>query len=251
MTGLPTELVPLVSAINGGLDRLASAFEIERRFTSRAAHELRTPLAALNLRLQRVRYDGVPIDWAALDGDLAAMNRLIDGLLNLARKEAEGEQGGVAARTPRPNVDLSEAVRFAALRVAPLAQERGRVVALDLPGPLWVAGDAGGLQDMARNLIENALIHGAGRIDVLAWATVEDGQSVVILDVTDEGPGVDHALHEVLFERFRKGVQSTSGSGLGLSIVREVVRQHGGTVGFRPMSSCVVRVILPMWRMPD
>ncbi len=82
--GLPTEIVPLVQAVNAALDRMALAFEAERRFTENAAHELRTPLAVLGLRLQRARQSGAGSqgpDWDAIDGDLLQMNRLVIALL--------------------------------------------------------------------------------------------------------------------------------------------------------------------------
>ncbi len=105
-------------------------------------------------------------------------------------------------------------------------------------------GDAADLQDMVRNLIENALRHGAGRIDLHGCAVAEMERSVR-LDVADEGAGVVPELRHSVFERFRKGRQAGAGSGLGLAIVQEVVRRHRGTVGFVAGPRCVVRVALP------
>ena len=240
--GLPSELSPLVAAVNAALDRLARAFEIERRFTMNAAHELRTPLATLSLRLQRVRHDGVAIDWPVVERDIAVMNSRIERLLDLARKEGAG--GGQTLP-----VNLCRVVRAAAAQMLPLVEVAKRELRVDLPDRLPVLGDADDLQDMVRNLIENALMHGEGRIDlsggtVAAAASGTDRPLVMVL-VTDQGTGVAPDLRDAVFERFRKGEQASLGSGLGLSIVREVVRRHGGNVAFVPAPTCTVRVVLP------
>ena len=241
MTNLPDELFPLVAAMNAALDRLATAYQVEKRFTSNAAHELRTPLATLSLRLQRIRHDNAPVDWPALDRDIATMSRLIDRLLDLARKQDAGNDA-VAEAVP---VNFCRVVRKAAAQMVPLVEAAGRELVVELPDSLAVRGDAGDLQDMVRNLIENALRHGAGRIDLHARAVAEAGGGVARLDIADEGAGVAPELRDSMFERFRKGRQAGTGSGLGLAIVQEVARRHRGTVGFVPGPRCVVRVALP------
>ncbi len=248
--GLPDELSPLVGAMNAALDRLAGAYQVERRFTMNAAHELRTPLATLRLRLQRVRHDGAPLDWPALERDIAGMTARIDLLLDLARKQAAGT-GQAVASTPR--LDFSRVVRAAAAQMLPLVETAGREMAVELPQfpaiALRLRGDAADLQDMVRNLIENALHHGAGSIGVRAAIDAigtGGGHAQVALDVSDEGGGVPEELRQAMFERFRKGRQASSGSGLGLAIVQEVVQRHGGTVAFMAGPRCVVRVMLPL-----
>ncbi len=245
--GLPDELSPLVVAMNAALDRLAGAYEVERRFTMNAAHELRTPLATLRLRLQRVRHDGAPLDWPAVERDIAGMSARIDQLLDLARKQAAGVGAGRAAESG-PVLDFGRVVRAAAAQMLPLVEAAERGLAVDLPEPsasaLALRGDPADLQDMVRNLIENALHHGAGRIGLHA-AMERGGRPQVALDVSDEGAGVPDGLRQMMFERFRKGRQASSGTGLGLAIVQEVVRRHGGTVGFLSGPRCVVRVLLP------
>ena len=245
--GLPDEVSPLVGAMNAALDRLADAYEVERRFTMNAAHELRTPLATLRLRLQRVRHDGAALDWPAIERDIAGMTARVDGLLDLARKQAAGA-GGTEADPP---VDVCRVGRAAAAQMLPLVEAARRELAVELPEPsgagLRVRGDAADLQDMVRNLIENALHHGAGRIELRAAIERRTGgPGRVALDVGDEGEGVPEALRPTMFERFRKGRQASSGSGLGLAIAREVAQRHGGTIGFLPGRRCVVRVLLPL-----
>jgi signal transduction histidine kinase len=234
---LPSELSPLVEAVNAALDRLTAAYETERRFTADAAHELRTPLATLSLRLQRTQHDGAPIEWQAVEADLAVMRRLIEGLLDLARKEAAGRSATM--------LNLSRTIREAAAGIEPLVQQAGRELLVELPDALWMAGNPDDLRDMVRNLAQNALVHGRGRIRIRLGQEAGPGANAV-LDVADEGDGVDAADREAVFERFRKGSPTSMGSGLGLAIVRAVASAHGGSVGFAGQSGCTLRVVLPL-----
>jgi len=226
--GLPAEITPLVDAVNAALDRMANAVEAERRFTENAAHELRTPLAVLGLRLQRAQHgeQGAAPEWSAITQDLAHMNRLVSQLLELARKENASHEGGSAL----PVVNLSRIGREAAAMILPLAEAQGRALNIDLPETLNVHGDALDLRDAISNLLENAAVHGHGHITLRGHAT--SGKSVT-LEITDEGPGIPPGEEDAVFERFRKASAST-GSGLGLAIVRTVARRHGGHVQFVP-----------------
>ncbi|HEU5442803.1 MAG TPA: histidine kinase dimerization/phospho-acceptor domain-containing protein, partial [Steroidobacteraceae bacterium] len=123
--GLPREVQPLVEAVHGALDRLSRAYAAERRLTADAAHELRTPLAVLNLRLQRAQLTG-NTDWAAVERELAQMGRLVDQLLDLARKESLSKERRMQ---DLPVVNLSRIVREAAAGVLPLAEAAGRELA--------------------------------------------------------------------------------------------------------------------------
>ena len=193
--GLPSELLPLVSAMNGALDRLAGAYEGERRFTQDAAHELRTPLTALGLRLQRARLEGAT-DWPAVERDLATMGRLVSQLLDLARKERR--------QAPEPStVNLARLAREAAASILPLIERAGRTLDVDMPETALVEGHADDLRDMIRNLVENALAHGEGRI---AIRLDEQARQLAVV-VSDEGPGVPSELRDVVFDRFRKARQ--------------------------------------------
>ena len=244
--GLPDELMPLVGAMNAALDRLATAYEVEQRFTTNAAHELRTPLATLSLRLQRIRHDGVPIDWPALEQDIAVMTTLVDKLLDLARQQ------GAAGRPARalPATDLRRAVRNAAAQMLPLVEAARRELVVELPNYLAIRGDTQDLRDAVRNLIENALRHGAGRIAIVGSRTQVGGVETIVLEVSDEGAGVPPETRSSMFERFRKGRQAGSGSGLGLAIVRDVVVRHGGTIAFVDGSRCIVQILLPSGSVP-
>lgn len=240
---LPEEVRPLVDAINGALDRLTEAYQAEQRFVADAAHELRTPLAVLSLHIQRAKLGGA-LDWDTIDHDLHRLNKLVSQLLDLARKEHARQADELSAR---PLVNLSRIAREAAAAVFPLADRAGRQLDVDLPDNLAMRGRADDLHDMVRNLLDNALVHGRGKIRLAAGTEPgATGEQLALISISDEGPGVSPALGDTVFDRFRKGRSDSDGHGLGLAIVREVVRGHGGRVTFMPGSACQIRVALPM-----
>lgn len=242
---LPQEIRPMVAAVNAALDRMAEAFDAERRLVADAAHELRTPLAVLSLRLQQARHERPP-DWATLDCDVAQLSRIVSQLLDLARKESARH-----ADAPLPAIiDMARTAREACAMILPLADAAGRRIEVDFPERLSVRGRADDLRDMLRNLLENALEHGQGRIRVSGHLTKSkpDEQQVVV-SVTDQGTTLSAGERMLLFDRFRKVDPSSPGSGLGLAIVREVVRAHRGTVMFMPGSETEVRIRLPFQKV--
>ncbi|MEW6438508.1 MAG: HAMP domain-containing sensor histidine kinase [Pseudomonadota bacterium] len=226
--GLPREIEPLVIAVNGALDRLAQAFATERRLTADAAHALRTPIAVLDLRLQRAHSSGT-IDWPIVQKELGQIRRLITQLLDLARKETAANQSRV---TDYPIVNLSRIVREASAALLPLVETEGRRLNVETPETALIRGRIDDLRDMLLNLLENALIHGRGTIEISLRPSAKALPFYWLLEVSDEGSGVQAGQEEVVFERFRKLNPQSPGSGLGLAIVREVVRSHGGHVRF-------------------
>ena len=233
--GLPREIQPLVEAVNGALDRLSRAYATERRLTADAAHELRTPLAVLNLRLQRARLTG-HTDWEAVERELAQMGRLVDQLLDLARKES------LARERPTedlPVINLSRIVREAAAMVLPLMEAAGRDLEVAVPDSVQVRGNSDDLRDMVRNLLENAIVHGRGKVTARIESSGTDPDRITI-EVADEGAGVPAGQEEAVFQRFRRLNTETPGSGLGLAIVRHVARSHGGEANFLPRAGRVV-----------
>jgi two-component system sensor histidine kinase QseC len=231
---LPSEIRPLVHAMNGALDRMESAYEAERRFTADAAHELRTPLSVLSLRLQRARIEGAP-DWPAIEGDVRQMTHLVNQLLALARHEQTGRE------PPAQTVNLSRIAREAAAMIAPLAEAASRPLVVDLPEAMPMLGRADDLRDMVVNLLQNALTHGCGAI-TLHGALIEQRCR---LEIGDEGSGVPPDQAEAMFQRFRKAQANSAGTGLGLAIVREVAESHAGTVAFIPGPTCLLRAEFP------
>ena len=232
---LPREVVPLARAVNTALDRLTEAIGHERNFVADAAHELRTPLTVLDLRLQKCREDGV-VDWPRIEQEMQQLRRRVTQLLSLARQDQAGREGTEQAVTPLPRL-----VREVVASMIPLFEAQQRAVHVQIQDALQVRGDAEPLRDALRNLLENALTHGAGDVQVCLRRAERD---TARLEIADQGWGVDLGKQDELFIRFRKGLQSTPGCGLGLAIVREAVANAGGTVQFVSNRPCVLRLDL-------
>jgi two-component system, OmpR family, sensor histidine kinase TctE len=239
--GLPKEVQPLVEATNGAMDRLERAYFAQRRLTTDAAHELRTPLAVLSLRLQRAKLDD-KLDWPAVERDLAQMDRMVTQLLAMARKEepSRSYEGGELRVIP-----LSRIVREVAAAALPLAEEQGRSLEVDVQDAIAVRGNPDDLRDAVRNLIDNALAHGRGEVKVTAQREPNQVDGLAFVEVRDQGPGIPAELTESVFDRFRKVVPSSSGAGLGLAIVRHVAEAHGGAVRAYAGPGGRVRISLP------
>jgi len=229
LAGLPTEIVSMASAVNGALDRVARAYANERRFTADAAHALRTPVAVMDLRLQRAAATA-ELDKGALRADLGQIAHLVSGLLNLARAE-QGER-------PRAEINLARLLRETAAGLQPAFDASGRALAVEAPEAVSISADARGLRDMIEALIDNALRHGAGQVTVRLSAV---GDRRLLL-VEDQGDGVPAALQDRMFDRFNKRDANSPGAGLGLSIVRQTARGLGGDARFVAPAS--VEVVL-------
>ncbi len=239
--GLPDEARPLVDAVNGALERLAYAYEAERRLTADVAHQLRTPITVLDLRLQRARHGG-RIDWPTIEREMAQLRHLIDRLMDLARRDSvvQAADSGAGPQT----VNLARIVREAAAMALPIAEKEHRSLVVEAPDVVPFQGRADDLRDMVHNLLDNALVHGSGTVRVAVRHERGGRGQEIVIEVADEGMGVPEALKETVFERFRKGPLS-QGAGLGLAIARQVARGHGGDVGLLSESGCLARVVLP------
>lgn len=221
---VPDEALPLVRALNALLDRLGRSLAAQKRFTSDAAHELRTPLAAIRAQAQVAR---ASTDEAqrrrALDSILDGTDRatrLAVQLLTLARAERDVPLAG----TP---VNLAEVARACMAARAESALRRRQQLGFRQEGPTVVAGDADLLESLCGNLIDNAIAY-AGEDCRIEVEVVADQQGVN-LRVLDDGQGVDPALRDRLAERFFRapGHGDRDGSGLGLAIASQIARRHG------------------------
>lgn len=231
----------LARDLNQMIDRITSLFEANRRFISHAAHELRSPLAALRgeleLALRRPREgEGYRAAIATALDDTNRLVSLAEDLLLLAR--LEGAPGGERAQgRPVPLSDLIEdAARMAGASLGdepPAAGDAAPRVAVSA-ADAQVIGTRSDLQRMLRNLLDNALAHAPPGTQVRVQAVATDGQARIT--VCDEGPGVPAALRERIFEPFFRGEaeRERSGAGLGLSIAREIARRHGGDLVLVP-----------------
>ncbi len=225
----PRELAALVAALNGLFARVARAFENERRFTADAAHELRTPLAAVAAQIQSVETAPDEATRAsrlrlALAG-VQRMARLVEQLLAAARLDALDS-------VRRESVDLAQLARELAAERAAAALTRDVELALEAPDKLPAQVQPELMRALLRNLIDNAVRHAPAGSDVTLRLQREG--SAVCLSVSDAGTGVDDALMAQLGERFVRGeaMAGTTGAGLGLSIVRRIAALHGGSVDF-------------------
>ena len=234
------ELRRLADTLNQLLERVDSARERERGFVADASHELRTPLgilkAEIELALSRERSP------AELRAALASAGEEADALADLASDLlvlARAEDGRIPLE--RTLVNLGNLVSEVAAAVAPGAADQDRNVDVEVAGDVIVDADAARLARAVRNLLDNALVHGVGRIAV---AVRRRGDLAEIV-VADDGPGMPDAFREAAFDRFSRAdaARARSGSGLGLAIVRAVAEAHGGTARLGPGSE--VRIEIP------
>ena len=247
-SGLPAEVAPLVASLNRLFERVRRSIEHERRFTSDAAHELRTPIAALKAQAQVARAATSAaerrraLDMAILGCDHAA--HLVDQMLTLARLEP------AQALRPDETCDLRAVARDVAAEIAPSALSKQVEIELAEGQPARVAGHAAMLAVLVRNLIDNAVRYSPAGTTVRVGVTTTGAD--VQLTIIDEGPGVSVTDLARLGQRFfRVPGTDESGSGLGLSIVQRIAELHGASVRFEPgpqAKGLRVSVVLPSAR---
>jgi signal transduction histidine kinase len=224
---VPDEIRPLVSSFNSLLGRLRDTFGAQRRFVQDAAHELRTPIAAVRLQLENLR-DELGNGPAArqlqqLEAGVRRAQRLVDQLLKMSRQEA-------AATEASTHVDLQAQLRDSIRTLLPLADQRGIDLGLVEPGiaaPVTLRCAPGDLRSVLDNLIDNALRYTpeGGVVDVWLWSG-EQGRLVV--EVVDTGPGIPQELLSRVFDRFfRVPGSAAGGSGLGLAIAQSAAQRCG------------------------
>ncbi len=215
--GVPSELLPLVRAINRAFDRLEDGFRAQREFTADAAHELRTPLAVLGAHI-----DTLPnrADALELRKDLDGMSRLVGQLLRVAQLDS-------LAIAADHHADLIDIAAEVASWLAPIAIKEGRSIEVTAPAvPVVVHGSREAIVHAVRNLVENALAHTPRGTAV----TIAVDAATKTLSVRDHGPGIPAAQRERIFQRFARLSHRGAGAGLGLAIVKRTIETHGGAV---------------------
>jgi two-component system sensor histidine kinase QseC len=224
----PSELRPVLNALNEQLDRQEDALERERRFSADVAHELRTPLASILLNLESametVDPDEIQDSLAGAHGSVATLGRRIEQLLALAKLEAG------AASSPFEAVDLVEVADGVVKELSPSLRRRGVELGFVLQDSrVVVQGYAPALVALLRNLLENSLrqVPAGGRIQL----AVAQNQQEATLEVIDNGPGIPLERRHAVFARFHREAGSRGeGYGLGLSIVARAASLHRATI---------------------
>ncbi len=217
--GAPGELRPLIAAINRLVVRMIDGYRAQRDFAGNVAHEIRTPIAVMKSRLQR---DGGAVPAEDLMPEMEKLERIVQQLLDLTRVEMLGESDFA-------QVDLVELADEVARDLAIFALDRGVSLARTGSDRAVIRGNAGFLGMALRNLVENAILHSPPGAEVCVEVTADPPGWRVI----DAGPGVPESLRTRIFERFDRGdghAANRPGAGVGLSIVQEVARAHGGRV---------------------
>jgi len=251
MRQVPLELLPLVQTLNDLLHRLSAAFEVQRDFIADAAHELRSPVTALQLQAQLFERTQDPTERAAamaeLSAGIARTRRLIEQLLNLSRAAADDSASAAFACEPVPLGDL---VRSAVVRRSLDAERRQIDLGAEVESEVSVDGDAGQLEILLGNLVENALRYtqSGGVIDVVAGTF----EGAPVLRVIDNGPGISQAERARVFDRFYRSPEvaasAVPGSGLGLAIVKAIADRHRAVVSLQTGRNGVgleARVVFP------
>jgi two-component system OmpR family sensor kinase len=242
---LPLEVQPLVRALNGLLERLTEALDTQRAFVADAAHELRTPLAAVQIQSQLVARaqdaDSRREALVDLQAGVTRATRLAEQLLALAR--AEPVEGAV-----KGPVDLRTLVAECVAAHAPIAERGGVDLGFEKAEPATITGDADALRAMFGNLLDNAVKYTpqGGRIDV---SLDVDPRGHPCVQIGDSGPGIPAAERERVFDRFYRDASArartdVAGSGLGLAIVKRVAAQHAASIelGESPLGGLLVTV---------
>lgn len=224
----PAEVSPLIERLNHLFSRISSLIDNERRFTSDAAHELRTPVAAIKAQAQVARQakDSVERDHA-LDGAIAGCDRathLIEQLLTLARLESIDNRS-------RQTCNLHQLAAQAIADIAPAALQRGVQLELAEDGNINVSGLPALLSVLLRNLLDNAARHTTPGTEVRVEIGHDAGRPSIT--VSDNGPGLPSEELGKLAQRFYRPLgTAASGSGLGLSIVSRIAEIHGAELRF-------------------
>jgi two-component system OmpR family sensor kinase len=225
---LPEEVRPLVHELNLLFDRVRRAFEAQKHFVADAAHELRSPLAALKLQVQGLKRAADPEARDLAVNRLAAgidrATRLVEQMLALARHEASAAAGA----RPEP-VNLGEVARLAISDAIASAQARNIDIGIARAEAVDVTGQPEALRMLLRNLLDNAIKYtpAGGRVDVGITAPSTGAELVV----EDSGPGLPEGERVRVLDRFyRSGEPQASGSGLGLAIVKSIADLHGASV---------------------
>jgi two-component system sensor histidine kinase TctE len=229
ISGAPDEVAPLVTAINELLGRFEQNLSTQRRFIADAAHQMKTPLAGLRTQAELAQRETDPQELRRslrqIAGSTERATHLINQLLALAR--AEHQSADLAAYQV---LDLGALASDVVREWVPQAMARGIDLGYDPPpAPLRLIGVPTLLRELLKNLLDNAIRYSPAQATPCATVTVRvrGSGSAAFLEVEDTGPGIAERERPLVFDRFYRVLgTNVDGSGLGLSIVREIAEQH-------------------------
>lgn len=228
------QLRSLSSSFNQMATRLDTLLTQQRTFAADASHQLRTPLTALRLRLERAREllatdpVGAEERLAAADVEAERLGTLIEGLLLLSRMDADDAEQTV--------VDLAAVALERVEAWQPLADELGLTLTVDAAGAAPVLAVASAAEQILDNYIDNAM--SASEIGGTIQVSVVRGEDHAVMEVRDEGAGMSAEDRGRAFDRFWRAESGSTGTGLGLAIVARLAEASGATVGLRPGTEC-------------
>lgn len=233
---VPEELVPLVGSLNDLLQRLQHALEVQRQFVGDAAHELRSPLTAVQLQLSLLKRASGEDERAAaierLERGVHRSNRLVQQLLTLARQDPQAPDAAIE------DVDIRQLAHELATDYEPQAALNRQALRLESAAePVLVRGEREALRVMLSNLIDNALRYTPADGSVVVRISRQGDEALI--EVEDSGPGIAPEQRARVFDRFYRVPRAAAeeGSGLGLAIVKRVVDRHAGTVSLDDASA--------------
>lgn len=244
---IPQEIKPLVDELNHLFQRLQETFEREKRFAADAAHELRTPLAAIKAQAQvALNTQKSEEKDQALQKLIASVNRsthTVQQLLTMSRLQPEAHY-----HEDFDDVDLTKVAREILVLLAPHAVEKNIELEFDAPPTLPIfKGNPTAIGILIRNLVDNAIRY--SRVHGHVHVKIYRHKKEMVLEISDNGPGIPKELRSRVFERFFRVLgNKTPGSGLGLSIVREICDLHHGRVTLQAPkkgTGLIVKVFFP------
>lgn len=243
---VPSEVRPLIAAINHHMERLTAMLEARRRFLADAAHQIRTPLAVLTTQAEfgtrQTDAGEMRRTFERLLATVRSTRRMADQMLALSR--AEAANGLILEQAP---LDLTELARDVALELAPVALRQRIELAFEAGGPAPLTGNAAMLREMVANLVDNAIRYSPPDTHVVIATAMHEGAATLVVE--DQGPGIPVAERDKVFGRFYRilGHGDTDGSGLGLAIVREICVAHRGRVSLGDgAGGCGLRVAVSL-----
>lgn len=257
---VPEEISPLVRSLNDMLERLSQTIQTQKRFIADAAHQMKTPLAGMRMQselaLRETNQNEIHRSLEQLSKSSESATRLVNQLLALARAENQTPEA-----KPFLLLELCELARDVVQDWVQASFTHQIDLGFEQPGyPIMVFGNPVMLRELLSNLIDNGLRYTPAGGSVTVRIRTGEGGGVAILEVEDTGPGIPHGERGHIFERFYRILGSNvEGSGLGLSIVREIAQQHGAEVDIfnNPRShdpkypGSLFRVSLQMEQRPD